>query len=163
MLDQNWIRDFFRSIGYPIGAPSKLYEDNQAKIERVMADIITPQDRPIDVKITALHELHLRFKKKYWTQYQTCNLTTSILSLMVEKVSKISLIVPQEPASIIPQYQWTINFFAWTSFMDQPTSIVRKIRKVTLKDKNIQCTQSYYETLRISHLKILHILSIFYL
>ena len=60
VLDQNWIRDFFRSIGYPIGPPPKLYEDNQATIKRVMADIITLQSRPLDVLITALHELHLR-------------------------------------------------------------------------------------------------------
>ena len=59
VLDQNWIRDLFRSIGYPIGPPSKLYEDNQEKIKRVLADIITPQARPIDVLITDLHELHL--------------------------------------------------------------------------------------------------------
>ena len=34
VLDQNWIRDLFRSIGYPIGPPSKIYEDNQATIEK---------------------------------------------------------------------------------------------------------------------------------
>ena len=26
LLDQNWIRKFYRSIGYPIGPSSKLYE-----------------------------------------------------------------------------------------------------------------------------------------
>ena len=60
VLDQNWIGDFFRSIVYPIRPPSKLYYDNQGIIESVMADIITPQSRPLDVLITALHELHLR-------------------------------------------------------------------------------------------------------
>ena len=29
VLYEKWKRDFFRSIGYPIGPPSKLYEDNQ--------------------------------------------------------------------------------------------------------------------------------------
>ena len=54
MLDQNWIRYLFTSISYPIGPPSKLYEYNQAKINRLMADIITPQARPLDVLITAI-------------------------------------------------------------------------------------------------------------
>ena len=57
VLDQNWIRDFFRSIGYPIGPPSKLYEDKQAKIKIVLVGIITPLSRPINVLITALHEI----------------------------------------------------------------------------------------------------------
>ena len=60
VLDHNWIRDFFRQFFYPIVPPSKLYEDNQAKIKRVLADIITTQSRPIDVLITDLHEIHLR-------------------------------------------------------------------------------------------------------
>ena len=60
LLDQNWIRDFFRSIGYPIGSPLKLYKDNQATVKTVLTDIITPQSRPLDVLITAIHELHLR-------------------------------------------------------------------------------------------------------
>ena len=60
VLDQNWIRDFFRSIFYPIEAPTKLYEYNQATIKGVLADIITTQPRPLDVLIPDLHELHLR-------------------------------------------------------------------------------------------------------
>ena len=60
VLDQNWTRKLFRSIGYPIGPPSKLYEDKQSTLKRVFADIITPQDKPIDVLITAIHELYLR-------------------------------------------------------------------------------------------------------
>ena len=60
MLDQNWTIYFFRSFGYPIGPPSKIYEDNQATIKIVLADIITTQTRPLDVLITAIHELHLR-------------------------------------------------------------------------------------------------------
>ena len=60
VLDQNWIRDFFISIGYPIGPPSKIYEENQATIKILMADRITPQSRPLGVLIIALHELHLR-------------------------------------------------------------------------------------------------------
>ena len=60
LLDQNWIRKFFGSIGYPIGPPSNLYKDNQATIKRVLEDIITPKARTIDALINALHELHLR-------------------------------------------------------------------------------------------------------
>ena len=76
VLDKHWIRKLFRSIGYPIGPPSKLYEDKQATIERFLEDIITTQDRPIDFLITALHEVHLRKYLKWWTQDQTCNLLT---------------------------------------------------------------------------------------
>ena len=54
VLDQNWIRDFFRSIGYPIGPPSKLYQDILATIKIVLAHIITPQHIPLDVLITDL-------------------------------------------------------------------------------------------------------------
>ena len=60
VLDKNLTRNFFRSIFYPIGPPSKLYEDNQAINKRVLVDRITPQVRPIDVLITVLHKLHLR-------------------------------------------------------------------------------------------------------
>ena len=42
VLYPNWIKKFFRSIVYPIGPPSKLYEDNQTKIKSVLTDIITP-------------------------------------------------------------------------------------------------------------------------
>ena len=61
VIDQNLIRNFFRSIGYLIGPPSKLYKDNQATIKIVLADIITPQDIPLKVLIAALHELHPQF------------------------------------------------------------------------------------------------------
>ena len=37
-----------------------MYEDNQEKIKRVLRERITPQDRPLDVLITVLHELNLR-------------------------------------------------------------------------------------------------------
>ena len=60
VLDQNWIRDLFISIGYPIGPTSKLYEENQAKVKRVLEDRIITQARPLNVLITSLHELHLR-------------------------------------------------------------------------------------------------------
>ena len=60
MLDQNWIRYFFRSIGYPIVFLTKIYEDKKSKIRIVLIDIITPQARSINVLITALHELHPR-------------------------------------------------------------------------------------------------------
>ena len=60
VLYQNRIRNFLRSLGYPIGPPSIIYEDNQAKIKRVLADIITTQDRPLDAMITAIHEIHIQ-------------------------------------------------------------------------------------------------------
>ena len=60
VLYQNCIRNFYRSIGYPIGLPSKLYKDIQATIKRVLADRISPQARPLDVLITALQNLCLQ-------------------------------------------------------------------------------------------------------
>ena len=54
VLDQNWINNFFRSIGYPIEPPSKIYEEKQAKIEVLLVDIITPQSIPLDFLITAI-------------------------------------------------------------------------------------------------------------
>ena len=38
---------------------SKLYEDKQATIKRVLADRITPQARYINVLITDIHEIHI--------------------------------------------------------------------------------------------------------
>ena len=52
-LNENWIRDLFRSIGYPVITSSKLYEENQATIKRVMVNRITPQSRPLGILITA--------------------------------------------------------------------------------------------------------------
>ena len=59
LLYQNWIRNFHRSIGYPIGPPSKLYEDNQVTIKILLADRITPLARHPNVLITALHDIRL--------------------------------------------------------------------------------------------------------
>ena len=58
VLYQNWIKNFYRSIGFPIGPPSKLYKDNQATIKRVLEEIITTQAIHLNVLISALHELH---------------------------------------------------------------------------------------------------------
>ena len=63
---------------------------------------------------------------KWWTQDQTCNLLTSILNLMAEKVSKILLIVPSIPNYILPKDHLTIINLVLTSFMIQLTSIVSK-------------------------------------
>ena len=60
VLDKNCIRDFFISIGYPMGPSSKIYEENQATIKRVLVDRITPQAIHIGALIPALHELRLR-------------------------------------------------------------------------------------------------------
>ena len=58
MIAQNWIKHYFRSFGYSIGTPSKIYEDNRAKIKILLLDIVTHQAIPLGVIITALHELH---------------------------------------------------------------------------------------------------------
>ena len=60
VLDKNLIRNFYISIGYQIGPPSKIYEDKQATNKGIFAERITPQDRPLDILITAIHELHLQ-------------------------------------------------------------------------------------------------------
>ena len=60
VLYQNWIINFYRSIGWPIGPPSKLYDDNQAIIKRFLVEIINTQSRPLSVLITDLHELHVQ-------------------------------------------------------------------------------------------------------
>ena len=58
VLYQILTKNIFRSIGYSVGPQSKIYEDNQAKIRRVLAYIITPKDRPFNVLIPDLHEIH---------------------------------------------------------------------------------------------------------
>ena len=55
VLYKNWVIKFYISIGYPIGYPSKLYENNQATIKRLLKDIITVQDRPLEFLITTIH------------------------------------------------------------------------------------------------------------
>ena len=59
VLDKNWIRKFYISIGCPIGTPSKLYEDNKETIKVVLVDRITPQSSIIVIPITDLHKLHI--------------------------------------------------------------------------------------------------------
>ena len=61
MVYQNWIRNFLRSIDYPVRLPSKLYEDIQETIKRVLSDRITPQARPINILIIKLLEIHLLY------------------------------------------------------------------------------------------------------
>ena len=63
VLDKNWIRDFFRSIGDPTWYQLKPYECNKVTKKRVLACIIITQARSLDFLITALHEIHL--KKNY--------------------------------------------------------------------------------------------------
>ena len=62
VLDHDYVGNLYILLGYPIGPPSKLYEDNQATIKRVLKDRITPQSRTPGILITALHELHPRKK-----------------------------------------------------------------------------------------------------
>ena len=59
VLDQNWIRNVYRSIGYPILLPSNLYVENQAPIKRFLIDRIKSQYIPLDVLITTLHDIQL--------------------------------------------------------------------------------------------------------
>ena len=135
VLDQNCIRELFIPTGYPIGPPSKIYEDNQATIKRVLADIITPQAKPLNVLITSLYEINLRKKFKWWIQDQTCNLLTLILNLMAEKFFEMSLIMLLESNYILLQDHFIISNFILASFMSQITSIVSKIRRVRSKRK----------------------------
>ena len=58
VLDKNYIIKFYRSIGYPIGPPSNLYEYNHSTIKIVLEYRINPQPRPVNILITELHELH---------------------------------------------------------------------------------------------------------
>ena len=51
-------RGFASSIGYPITGPIPTYEDNQATIQIVLANRVTPQVRHLDSLIMALHEWH---------------------------------------------------------------------------------------------------------
>ena len=60
VLDQDWIRNFFGSIGCPIGSPSKLHEDNKETIKRVFSEIVIPQYRPLNVLINSLYEIRPR-------------------------------------------------------------------------------------------------------
>ena len=59
VLDQNWIRNFFKSVGNPIGHTSKIYEDNKATNKSFLEDRIAPQARLLDVIITALYGIYL--------------------------------------------------------------------------------------------------------
>ena len=71
VLDKNWIRNFYISIVYIIGPPSKLYEYNQSAIKIFLSDSITPRTRHIDVLVSALRD-HYFCKYIYicCTQYQ---------------------------------------------------------------------------------------------
>ena len=84
------------------------------------------------------------------------NILTLILNLMAEIFSEISLILILASISILPQDHLSISKFISASLMSQITSIVSKIRKTRSKRKNIQFTQFYYESLRISDLKKEH-------
>ena len=41
VLDHDWIKNFYISIGYPIVPSSNLYEDDQETIKMVLSDKIT--------------------------------------------------------------------------------------------------------------------------
>ena len=58
VLDKNWVKNFYRSIVYPIGPLSKLYKDKQATIKIVLVDRTTPQARHLDFLITIIYEPH---------------------------------------------------------------------------------------------------------
>ena len=49
VLNNKRIRKFYRSIGYTIRPPSKLYEDNQEIIKIDLEDRITKQSRPFNI------------------------------------------------------------------------------------------------------------------
>ena len=60
VLDHDYVGNLYILLGYPIGPPSKLYEDNQATIKILLTDRITPQSRTLGILIAAIHELHHR-------------------------------------------------------------------------------------------------------
>ena len=115
MLDQKWIRYFYRSIGYSIGTPPKLYEDNKATIKRLFMDMITPQARPLDVLITALHDIHLCKKfDMVDTRSNICNLLISTPNLMVDKLSGILLSLQLVSPCTLHQGQKTTKLSTFT-------------------------------------------------
>ena len=118
VLDQNWIRNFLRSIGYPILISSKLYEDKKSRIKSVLENRITPQVRSLDVLITALYELHIWKHLKWWTQDQTCNLLTSTPRSKAEKSSGTPLTSPLDPDSNLLQGQNNTKTLSSTCLMD---------------------------------------------
>ena len=59
MLDQNYIRNLCISIGYPIGDPSKIYKENQAKIKGLLLYRIAPQASTLIILVTGLREHHI--------------------------------------------------------------------------------------------------------
>ena len=59
VVDQNWMIMCCRSIEYPIGSLSKLYEGNQATTKPLLPYIITPQAGPIKALINSLREYQL--------------------------------------------------------------------------------------------------------
>ena len=59
MLHRNRIGKFYLSISYPIGPPSKLYEDNQAPIKMLLSKIIPFQSRTPKILVTDLHDHHI--------------------------------------------------------------------------------------------------------
>ena len=132
LLDQNWSRNLFRSIGYPIGPLLKLHQDNQATIKRVLMDRITTKSRPIEVIIISLHELHIR--KKFNMADTRSNMHLTDLNSKPHGGKSIRNIIDHAIRSHYyppPQGQNTTNFFAQIRFMDPPTSILIQRRKVS--------------------------------
>ena len=50
------IRTYLAMIGFTISAPTPTFEDNAETIVQVTKNIIAPQERPVDIMITSLHE-----------------------------------------------------------------------------------------------------------
>ena len=96
--------------------------------KRVLVDRITPQYRPIDVLITAIHELHLQNIFEMVDTISNMQLSDPTPIPMVEKVSVISLNTPLDPASTLLQGYNTTKSSAFTGFMDSPTSMINTAR-----------------------------------
>ena len=135
VVDQNWIRNFIRSIGYPIGPPSKLYYDNQATIKIFLANRVTPQDIPTNNLITDIHELHIRKTFKMVNTRSNMQLADLNSKPHGETSSGVSLTTPFYITSILLQVHNNTNYFNLISYMGLITSITTSIRKMRLNSR----------------------------
>lgn len=50
---------FLASGGFPVGPPTRAFEDNSATISQILKDCLTPQVKHLDLKVTWLHQQKL--------------------------------------------------------------------------------------------------------
>ena len=109
VLYHNYIINFYISIGYPIGPPSKLYENNKSTIKLLfLADSITPQSRPINILITDLHD-HFLCRTFYMVDIGSNPMEAKVLNILFTAQSA--------PFSTLHQAPTITNSFALTYSM----------------------------------------------